>query len=82
MPPATAGPAAPLLRIKKTEAPASGVLLTGSFDQWGIPSDGQIQTARIEFSNISVPMLRKVLSSLHSSLKASIEISYEEPPEP
>lgn len=66
---------------KKTDAPVSGVQLTGAFEQWGVPADGQLQTARIEISNISVPMLRKILTSMHSSVKANLEVSYEEPPE-
>jgi hypothetical protein len=74
--------AEPVFTSRKTEAPASGVQLSGSFDQWGVPSDGQLQAAKIEFANISVPMLKKVLAGLHSSLKASLEVKFEEPPQP
>jgi hypothetical protein len=86
-PPSTVGepPSAPtqpapaaLPVVHRTDKPASGLNLSGCFETWGVPLTVTLSSARIEFSDLSVPQLKQILMKLPSAFKASLEVSYPE----
>ena len=72
--PPVAGP----VQIRRTEAPNTGINLSGCFEKWGIPSSQTLKLAKIEFSNLTVQQLKQVLQRLPSSMRASLEITFTE----
>ncbi len=78
-PPIVESPAPkPLSVIKKTEEPATGINLSGSFESWGVSSSRTIDKARIEFSGLNVQQVKQILQRIPSAFKASLEVEYEE----
>ena len=73
-PPATS----PTIKNKKSEEPATGINLSGSFESWGISSDQTIDSARIEFTGLTVQQIKLILQRIPSTFKASMDITYKE----
>jgi len=69
-------PAAGPVQVRRTDAPNTGINLSGYFEKWGIPASKTLNSARIEFSNLTVQQLKQVLQRLPSSMRASLEITF------
>lgn len=67
-----------LPKVQRCSEPTNGLNLIGQFDQWGIDSTQQLQTARIDFRDLSVQQLKQILQRLPSSFKVSMEITYRD----
>lgn len=68
----------PTVKIRKTEEPATGINLSGSFESWGVTSSQSIEKARIEFSGLTAQQVKQILQRIPSAFKASLEIEYHE----
>jgi hypothetical protein len=66
------------IQTKRSVEPATVAHLSGLFETWGIASNTLLETAKIEFSDLTVQQLRQVLQRIPYKLKASIEISFKE----
>lgn len=73
-PPTTLVPAE--LQTYRSPAPASGINLSGSFEQWGVPAEATMEVARLEFAGLSVQQIKQLLQRLPSNLRATLEVSY------
>jgi hypothetical protein len=63
---------------KTTPEPASGINLVGSFEKWGVASSTTLNKARVEFSDLTVQQMKQVLQRLPSSVKALLEVTFDE----
>ncbi|MBN1547395.1 MAG: hypothetical protein JW902_12120, partial [Syntrophaceae bacterium] len=81
-PPTT--PALPLsvqekgIKTYKIYEPSLAVNLTGAFEKWGVSSDSTLKSTKIEFTDLSVNQVKQILMRIPSSIKASLEVTYEE----
>ncbi|MDR3555654.1 MAG: hypothetical protein P4L55_12930 [Syntrophobacteraceae bacterium] len=66
------------LKIKKSQEPATGINLSGSFESWGVSSGQAIEKARIEFSGLTVQQVKQILQRIPSAFKALLEVEYKE----
>lgn len=73
----TPPPAGPV-QVRRTDAPNTGINLSGYFEKWGVPAGKTLSSAKIEFSNLTVQQLKQVLQRLPSSMRASLEITFTE----
>ena len=69
---------APVTRNKKSAEAATGLNLSGCFETWGVPAGHTIDSARIEFSGLTVQQIKQILQRIPSSFKASLEIAYKD----
>ena len=69
---------APTIRNKKSEEPASGINLSGCFENWGVASSQELETACIEFSGVTAQQIKQILQRIPSNYKATLEIAYKE----
>lgn len=65
------------IKSKKSEEPATGINLSGCFENWGVPASQTIETARISFSGLTAQQIKTILMKIPSTFKASLEIDYE-----
>lgn len=63
---------------RKTEQAASGINLSGCFEQWGIPSTKNLEQATIEFEGITVQQIKQILQRIPSTFRAKIAVSFRE----
>ena len=70
--------APPTVKSKQSEEPASGINLSGCFENWGISSSQAIETASIEFSGLTAQQIKQILQRIPSTYKAMLEIAYKE----
>ncbi|HYA42142.1 MAG TPA: hypothetical protein VEF34_12615 [Syntrophobacteraceae bacterium] len=68
----------PIVKIRKSEEPATGINLSGSFEAWGVSSGQSIDKAKIEFSGLTAQQVKQILQRIPSAFKASLEIEYKE----
>ncbi len=68
----------PATRSKKSEAPATGINLSGYFETWGIPANQTIETAHIEFGELTAQQIKQILQRIPSTFKATLAITYKE----
>lgn len=66
------------IKSNKTEEPATGINLSGCFESWGVLSSQTIETARIEFSGLTVQQIKQILQRIPSAFRANLEIDYKE----
>jgi hypothetical protein len=71
-------PGAKPVTSRSTEEPNTGINLSGCFEKWGITPDTTLDTAKIEFSNLTAQQIKQVLQRLPSSLKASLDVTFTE----
>ena len=71
-------PPVPVTRNKKSAEAATGLNLSGCFETWGVPAGHTIDSARIEFSGLTVQQIKQILQRIPSSFKASLEIAYKD----
>ena len=71
-------PPTPQTQSRRTEAPLSGINLIGCFETWGIDSAQDIEFARLEFGELTVQQIKKILQSIPSAFRAKLEIVYKE----
>jgi len=70
--------AAGTVQVRRTDAPNTGINLSGYFEKWGISAGKTLNSAKIEFSNLTVQQLKQVLQRLPVGLRASLEITFTE----
>jgi len=70
--------ALPTMKLRRTEEPATGINLSGSFEAWGVSSSQSIEKARIEFCGLTAQQIKQILQRIPSAFKASLEIEYKE----
>jgi hypothetical protein len=63
---------------KKTDAPISGINLSGCFETWGIPDDQGIDSVKVEFTGLTPRQMKQILIKIPSAFKAMMEISYKD----
>lgn len=63
---------------RRTVEASTGINLASSFEKWGLPADGQMQTARLEFEDLTVSQIKQILQRIPSSFKAILEVSFSE----
>ncbi len=68
----------PAIKTKKEEEPTTGINLSGCFENWDVPTNQTIETARIEFSGLTVQQIKHILLRIPSSFKATLEIAYKD----
>lgn len=68
----------PSVKTMKSEEPATGINLSGSFESWGVSSSQSIEKARIEFSGLTAQQVKQILQRIPSAFKATLEIQYRE----
>jgi hypothetical protein len=70
--------AAPIAKTQRADEPQLAINLAGCFERWGIDAGTTLTSAKIEFKNVNVQQVKQILQRLPSSLKASLEVSYNE----
>jgi hypothetical protein len=74
-----AGPEAPMLgaiKVHRTDEATSGINLIASLEKWGVDPSALLNTAKIEFSNLTVQQVKQILTRLPSGFKASMEVTF------
>jgi len=66
------------LHTRRTEEPAAGIHLVGSFEKWGLDAQTHLTSAKLDFKHLTVQQFKQVLQRLPSSVKAQLEITFEE----
>lgn len=64
---ATPPTSVPIMRNRSSEAPTTGINLSGCFESWGIPSAKILDTAKIEFSGLTVQQVKLILQRIPST---------------
>lgn len=67
-----------IIKSKKYDEPAIGINLSGCFESWGVSPTQSIESARIEFSSLTVQQVKQILQRIPSAFKATLEITYKE----
>jgi hypothetical protein len=70
--------AAPIAKTQRADEPQLAINLAGCFERWGIDAGTTLTSAKIEFRNVNAQQVKQILQRLPSSLKASLEVSYNE----
>ncbi len=65
-------------KTQRTDAPKTGLNLSGCFEEWGIPATQSLNKARIEFSDLTAQQIKQILQRLPSAFKADLEVIYSE----
>ena len=63
---------------QKSDEPATGINLSGSFEKWGISSDRTLNSAKIEFQGLTAQQVKQILQRIPSAFKASLEITFQD----
>jgi hypothetical protein len=63
---------------RRSDEPATGLNLSGSFETWGILSSQSIEKARIEFSGLTAQQVKQILQRIPSAFKATLEVEFKE----
>ena len=71
-------PTTPNVKVQRTEQPTTGINLIGSFEKWGISPTQELNSAKIEFNNITVQQIKQILQRVPSAFRASLEITYSQ----
>gem|GEM_PF-3290591 len=64
-----------ILETNRTDEPTTGINLSGSFEKWGVSSTQVINSARIEFNDLTAQQIKQILQRIPSTFKAMLEIS-------
>jgi len=71
------GPISPgSIEVRQTEEATTGINLSACFEKWGVDASTVLNTAKIEFSNLTVQQVKQILTRLPSSFKASMEVTF------
>jgi len=71
-------PRQPVLKTQRTDDANTSINLAGKLESWNVPSGTRLTTAKLEFGNLTVQELKQILTRIPSSLRALLEISYNE----
>ncbi len=63
-------------KTQRTDAPKTGLNLSGCFEEWGISANQNLNKARIEFSDLTAQQIKQILQRLPSAFKADLEVIY------
>ena len=74
----TISPPTQVIRTKQTEEQATGINLSGCFEKWGVSSTQTIESAKIEFTNLTAQQVKQILQRIPSTFKAAMAITYKE----
>lgn len=66
-----------MAQTKRSDEPATGINLSGYFERWGIASTQKIDSAKIDFSGLTVLQIKQILQRIPSNVKAKLEITYK-----
>ena len=66
-----------LTQTKRSDEPATGINLSGYFERWGIASTQTIDSAKIDFSELTAQQIKQILQRIPSNIKAKLEITYK-----
>jgi len=69
-------PVAGRTEVRRTEETTTGINLSACFEKWGVDPSAVLDTAKIEFSNLTVQQVKQILTRLPSSFKASMEVTF------
>ncbi|MEI7636729.1 MAG: hypothetical protein WCJ37_05445, partial [Syntrophus sp. (in: bacteria)] len=64
--------------VCKSAESTTGINLSACFEKWGVDSSAVMNTTKIEFNNLTVLQVKQILTRLPSSIKASMEVTYNE----
>lgn len=67
-----------MAQTKRSDEPATGINLSGYFEIWGIASTQTIESAKIDFSELSAQQIKQILQRIPSNIKAKLEITYKD----
>lgn len=91
-PPTTAGPTitpptvtdgtSSELLTRSTPTATTVINLIGSFEQWGVPSDTKLDSAKLSFVGLTVQEVKQLLQKLPSSIRANLEVTYRKEGQP
>ena len=62
--------------IHRTDEATTGINLSACFEKWGVDPSAVLDTAKIEFNNLTVQQVKQILTRLPSSFKASMEVTF------
>jgi len=68
----------PTSQTKRSDEPATGINLSGFFEKWGVLPSQTLDTARIEFGDLTAQQVKQILQRIPSTFKAKLEITYKE----
>ena len=71
MPPVTGA-----IEVRLTDEATTGINLSACFEKWGVDPRAALDTAKIEFNNLTVQQVKQILTRLPSSFKASMEVTF------
>ncbi|NPV69263.1 MAG: hypothetical protein HPY55_01285 [Firmicutes bacterium] len=70
--------AAVIAKTRRTDKPATGLNLSGCLETWGVHASQVIETARVEFTGLTVQQIRQVLQRIPSAYLANLEITWKD----
>jgi len=66
-----------MTQTKRSDELATGINLSGYFERWGIASTQKIDSAKIDFSELTAQQIKQILQRIPSNIKAKLEITYK-----
>lgn len=65
--------------VRSTNGATTVVNLIGSFEQWGVPAEANLDLTRIDFEGLSVQQAKAILQRLPSNVRARLEVAFRPP---